>query len=400
LDVAAPIFNRTELGQQIGDRLMSTVGLSGLFLTAPRRTGKSTLLKEDILPHVRREGAQTIYVDLWSDKTRDPAELIAEAVRHHLAEQESALLKWMRRGGLDKVKYGGIELDISKVGTPTGTTITRALEVLSQAVKQPIVLAIDEVQHVIRTEAGMNALFALKAARDSLNGSEMHGFRLIATGSNKDKLSVLVQGKDQAFYHARLFELEPLGDDYLEWELRNYDGKIKPTMETLREAFEVAGNRPEAIRRAFDDLAFKSGVTKKNVDPVFLDLSARVVEEARCEFIRQYNSLPPLQAAIMMTMSVNGVDYAPFRTPTVAQYKSICSQLTPEEVKVDSVAIHDALEELRSKNLVWKSTRGVYALDDPQHAEWLVTEAKEFGAQAIPKADAKILRPSPFRPAA
>ena len=54
---------------------------SGLFLAAPRRTGKSTFLREDMLPAMQKRGWTTIYVDLWADKSKDPALLITSAVK-------------------------------------------------------------------------------------------------------------------------------------------------------------------------------------------------------------------------------------------------------------------------------------------------------------------------------
>ncbi|MFD2272286.1 AAA family ATPase [Undibacterium arcticum] len=244
--------------------------MSGIFLSAPRRTGKSTLINEDIIPFLKKkQGAEVIYVDLWSDRSRDPGDLISEAVREHLQRREGAILQWARRGGLDKVNVAGIQLDIAKVGIGSGKTIAKALSELSDATKAMIVLVIDEAQHAITTDAGSSSLFALKAARDQLNGSAHHGFRLIATGSNRDKLSLLVEGKDQAFLNAVLLDLELLGDDYLAWELGQCDGDVKPSLGVLSAAFTASGHKPESLRKALDDLAFRFDATSENVDAIF-----------------------------------------------------------------------------------------------------------------------------------
>jgi hypothetical protein len=213
-----------------------------VFISAPRRTGKSTLINEDIVPYLRDAGAEVIYVDLWSDRSRDPVDLISEAIREHLLQRECAILKWARKGWLDKVKFAGIEMDIGKVGIGSGKTIAKALAELSDATEHMIVLVIDEAQHSITTEAGADTLFALKAARDQLNGSAHFGFRLIATGSSREKLSLLVQGKDQAFLSAVLMDLEPLGDDYLAWELTQCDESVKPSMDVVKRAFAAASS--------------------------------------------------------------------------------------------------------------------------------------------------------------
>lgn len=369
--MSASIFHRKVLAENIAKRTLSQKGLSGVFISAPRRTGKSTLINEDIIPVLKEHGAEVIYVDLWSDRSRDPGDLISEAIRDHLQQREGALLQWARRGGLNTVTLGGIQLDIDKVGIGSGKTMAKALSELSDATKAMIVLVVDEAQHAITTDAGASALFALKAARDQLNGSAHYGFRLIATGSNRDKLSLLVQGKDQAFLNAVLLDLEPLDDNYLIWEAEQYDGEVKPSLDVLRSAFIAAGYKPESLRKALDDLAFRFDVTAENADAVFQELLEKILVDAKQGFMRQVNGLPPIQAAVLTVMAVTGYDFAPFRPHTVKMYKEVCSTLTQAEIKIDDSAIQYALEALRTKALVWKSARGVYAIEDSQHVAWL-----------------------------
>ncbi len=238
-----------------------------------------------------------------------------------------------------------------------------------------IVLVIDEAQHALTTEAGASALFALKAARDQINSSAHHGFRLVATGSNRDKLALLVHGKDQAFLNASLVDMPLLDDAYLAWELQQFDGEILPSLSALHEAFAICGHRPETLRRVLDELAFVPDLDASRADALLLQQTRAALEEARREFMRQVNSLPPLQAAVLQTMAEAGDQYAPFRSPTLTRYKAVCAQLSAEEIRIDNSAIQYALDALRDKALVWKSARGVYAIEDGQHAAWLVNGA-------------------------
>lgn len=367
-----PIFHRAVLAQNIALRALSHRGLSGVFISAPRRTGKSTLIKEDMLPFFEKKGVEVIYVDLWQNRDRDPGELISEAVADHLRTREGALLQWARKGGLDRVKVGGIEVDINKVGIGQGKSFAKALSELSDATGAMIVLVIDEAQHAMTTEAGATALFSLKAARDELNGSTHHGFRLIATGSNRDKLHLLAQGKDQAFMGAATMDLEPLGKDYIEWERALHDGPFRPSIESMGKVFASAGHRPETLRKVLDDLAFRFDVTVENVDALFEQAFDQVMVDARQAFMRQINSLPPLQAAVITVMAREGIDFAPFRPHTIDLYENQCIALSREPVRIDDSAVQYALEALRTKTLVWKSARGVYAVEDFQHVTWLV----------------------------
>lgn len=373
-----PIYHREDLAKKIIKRTLSPKGLSGLFLAAPRRTGKSTFVKEDIAPYLNKQNVEVIYVDLWADRSRDPAELIRDAIRAHLLKNENLILQWARKGGLDKIKVAGFELDVGKVGVGTSITFANALKQLSAATERQIVLVIDEAQQALESEAGMNTLFALKAVRDELNGSEFHGFRIIATGSNRDKLSLLVNGKDQAFMGAVLLELEPLNQDYLLWEMDHFEGDYKPSLEALQAVFAGASYRPETLRKVLDDLAFDLSVTKQNVDQKLREGLVRVVSESKRSFMMQFNSLPPLQAAVLTVMAVTDVQFAPYRPHSFELYRKECERLSTSPVNITDEAVQYALDALRKKTLIWNSQRGVYRIEDVQHKEWL---AEDFYAR-------------------
>jgi hypothetical protein len=57
----------------------------------------------------------------------------------------------------------------------------------------------------------------LKAARDELNSSQHFGLRILCTGSNQDKLAMLRNGKDQAFFGAPMVKFQMLWKDFVAW---------------------------------------------------------------------------------------------------------------------------------------------------------------------------------------
>ena len=145
---------------------------SGMFLAAPRRTGKSTFLRNDLIPECKARGWLPVYVDLWMNREVDPAELISGAIGKALGEFESAVSKAAKKAGIDKISLlRTLSWDFTKPQLPAGTTLSHALDVLHQVSGQMIVLIVDEAQHALNSEGGVNAMFALKAARDHLNGS-------------------------------------------------------------------------------------------------------------------------------------------------------------------------------------------------------------------------------------
>lgn len=167
------VFRRPALARSIADGLVGA-GIqdftSGLFLAAPRRTGKSTFLREDLIPECQLRGWLTVYVDLWADKEKDPAELIASAIAAALVPYEKGIRKLAKNIGIEKLSFlRTLSWDFSKPQLPVGATLTQALELLHHAAEKTVVLVIDEAQHALTSDSGINAMFALKAARDQLN---------------------------------------------------------------------------------------------------------------------------------------------------------------------------------------------------------------------------------------
>lgn len=365
------IFHRAELAASLADRIVSDKGASGIFLAGLRRTGKSTFIREDLAPLLRLRGADVIYVDLWADRAQDPGNLISRAIAEHIRAREGIIMQMARKGGFESVTLGGVKLALDKIGIGQGETLSRALQALSIETRRLIVMVVDEAQHAQTTEAGNAAMYALKAARDELNSSAFSGFRLVATGSNRDKLAILVTGKDQAFLNAKLVDLPHLGQDYLNWVQTRFNHGVKPSMSALNDAFTICSYRPEILADVLDDLELELKLTSDNIDD---HLRSRVKQKLgiyRQAFMQIFDNLPTLQAAVIQTMAEMGHDFAAFKQATMARYVTICCQRSSETVNVESTSVQYALDTLREKQLVWKSARGVYAIEDSQHAAWL-----------------------------
>ena len=105
------LFKRTELAAEIADKILFTsptsASSSGLFLAAPRRTGKSTFLREDLRPQLEAKGALVLYVDLWENRQTDPGDAIVNAIRTELAKHDGVLKRLAKSTGLDKVSIAG-----------------------------------------------------------------------------------------------------------------------------------------------------------------------------------------------------------------------------------------------------------------------------------------------------
>jgi hypothetical protein len=355
----------------------------GLFLAAPRRTGKSTFVRQDLVPALEANGAQVIYVDLWADKSKDPALLLANAVRDALKNDEGALAKFARKAGLSKLNVGalgnGLSFDLSQLGLGADATLADALGALSKAHGQMVVVVIDEAQHALTSGEGMNALFALKAARDALNLSGK-GMQVIATGSNRDKLAMLVNGREQPFFGATMVDFPALGPGYIDWVCSKAKIGLNPA--STFAVFQETGSRPEMVLPAIRRLRLSPPVSD-NLDTAFALLVRQGLAQAKDDFLVALANLPALQAAVLRELAASlsspGVErVALFSSAMMAKLKARIAADTQSdpstqvEVQVDGSAIQNALDSLREKSFLWKSQRGAYWIEDEQLATWLI----------------------------
>jgi hypothetical protein len=379
-------FKRTSLAEDLASRLLAAPAASasgsGLFLAAPRRTGKSTFLREDLLPALQAHGATVIYADLWADRAADPGEVIVTAIRAALSQHEGVISRLARSSGLDKVTVGGLAFTLDKVGLAKGVSLSSALAALSDEARAMTVLIVDEAQHAITSELGANALFALKAARDELNSSAHHGLRIVATGSNRDKLAMLRNSKDQAFFGAPLINFPPLSLDYVRWFISHLAFKKELDAEQVYRWFAEAAYRPEILGGAVDALVYDLEVQPGQYAERLHLLIQEQVHASNEEALRVVHSLTPLQSAVLRVLAMAGPDYAPFEARTMERYRATLAAIAPDaKVEPETNNVQQSLLALQEKALVWKAARGVYALEDTFLAE-LMRQAGMLGTPA------------------
>lgn len=378
-----PIHHRPALAETLV-RELAGEGLadysSGMFLAAPRRTGKSTFLRYDLIPACVERGWLPVYVDLWVDKSIDPAVLISQAIAGALREYEGSLRKMARKAGIQKVNLlRSVSWDLSSAQLPEGTTLTQALDALHQVSGKLVVLIIDEAQHALNSESGINAMFALKAARDHLTQrSTGHGLRLIFTGSSRDKLANLVLKNKQPFYGASITAFPLLDRGFVEFATGVINERLADTNQLLVDdveyAFHTVGHRPEMLRNLISEVSLNLGKAGQ-LKELLISGALAHRNDAWAEYESLFNDLTPIQQAVLRVIGERVSSKTAFNPFTEQTLKNISQEL--ELIGSDSSAtatgVQRALEALREKELVWKASRGDYALEDAAMAEWLTS---------------------------
>lgn len=379
-------FHRPGLAKQFCDALYGGGILdakSGMFLAAPRRVGKSTFLREDLVPEVIARGWFPVYVDLWADRDADPAILVAEAIKSALASLDGMVAKTAKSVGLDKLNFGAFVLDMSKAGLPESVTASDALGKLNDISNRPVVLIVDEAQHALKTSSGVSLMFALKAARDHLNrSSESPKLMLVFTGSHRDKLAHFVLKRDQPFFGASITPFPLLGPDFVkaftDWANAHLAENNHLSSDAVLEAFKLVGHRPEMLRSVIGQIALAGEAG--SLSSILRDKARAFHDQIWDEMASEFDSLNQLQKAVLQVMiAKRGNSYPPFSEESMLEYKKI----TGEE-SVSTTSVQAAIESLRDRGLIWNPSRGYYALEDDGLAEWYLRTHRSLVLEKTP----------------
>lgn len=367
-------FPRTALAQELVTALQGKGMLgdahNGLFLAAPRRTGKSTFLQSDLRPALEAAGVVVVYVDLWADVRRDPGALIAEAIARALEPQLGLVARVAKSTGLEKVKVGGLEVDTSKIGKVDGLTLTEALRLLHESAGKPVALIIDEAQHALTSEAGEAAMTALKSARDQLNQPGVVNLMLVMSGSDRDKLLRLVNTAGAPFYGSQIQRMPHLGLDFIAHVASLIEAQrpeLKPVDQAmLQQAFEMFGFRPQFFMAALGQVLSPLAALTGRFEPALLEAAQHQQAQDEAQMESDYLGLKPTEQAVLWRMLEQGPRYRPYDAEALRFYRD----KTGHPVSVAQA--QKALEALRERMpaMVWKSARREYALEDAAMHRW------------------------------
>lgn len=368
-------FPRTGLAEELVVAMQGKSGFSdaynGLFLAAPRRTGKSTFLQADLKPALERAGVVVVYVDLWADQRRDPGALIAEAIGRALQPRLGIVTRTAKKAGLEKINLAGwLQIDTGKIGKIDGVTLVEALQILKETASAPVALIVDEAQHALTSEAGENAMAALKSARDQMNRPGDINLMLVMSGSDRDKLLRLVNANGAPFYGSQVQRMPELGRDFIAHIgglIEAQRPELKPVdCAALFAAFHGFGCRPQFFMEALGQLLSPLADITGRFEQAVQDAARQRQRDDEAQMESDYLGLKPLEQAVLWRMLEQGPRFRPYDAEALKFYRGQVG------AAVSAQKAQNALEALRQHTpaLVWKSARGEYAVDDAAMHRW------------------------------
>lgn len=368
-------FPRPDLARQLADAMRGE-GLfsdahNGLFLAAPRRTGKSTFLQQDLKPVLEARGVVVVYVDLWSDMHQDPADLIAKAIAGEIRQHLGVIAKATQAAGIGSVELpGGIRIDTSRIGKTDGLTLAAALQELQRMAAKPVALIIDEAQHALVSEQGEAAMMALKSARDQMNSPDQARLMLVMSGSDRDKLLRLVNTNGAPFYGSRIERLPELAGDFVRFVVEQVESQrpeLKPVdANMLASAFQLFNHRPQFFISALGDALNPLADPDQRFEQSVLTAAhqARINDET--QMAAEFLALNPVERAVFWRLLEKGPQFRPYDAEALRFYNEKAGK------KVSAASAQSALDALRSRTpaLIWKSARGEYSVNDAMMHRW------------------------------
>jgi len=389
---SSPVFHRPKYASDMAQQLLKPTALqlqvrSGVFLSGIRRIGKTTFLRQDLIPELESMGALVIYVDLWADRSKNPASLVYEAVKTTLSDLAAPGTKLLDRfKGLNIGAAGfSFGFQVDAVGKPDGVTLSDVFTELVDKVKTEVVLIIDEVQHALGTEDGNNLLFALKAARDAVNtrlGTPGH-LLVLGTGSHKSLVADMATRRSQPFAGAVSTGYEPLGSDFVSWkteQLQKIEGIKLPSHEKMYQGFLAVGQRPEELQNALVLLQSRS----EDPDvafPIICSTLALAAAEVEIATIEALGSL----ASVIFDRVVFGNEFGESKLFSISAISSYSEQISS---KVDTPQVQNMVDRMIEENVILRQSHGVYAVADPfVRQAWRQRKAMQVPVSRSQKSD-------------
>jgi uncharacterized protein len=366
---ASELINRE---QELEDLLRLAESNSNSRLTAPRRYGKTTLLKK-VREEAKGFGMNTVYVNFYGLlSVEEAANRIEDAYR-------ASLHGAVRNFAVGLIRTFRPKATIPKTGVsvePTlDTDIGRRLAwLLDLPVKimektgNPTLVVFDEFQDILETKPPLDGLI-----RSRLEQHEVHASYIFA-GSHVGMMSQLFDDKARPFYgQARAVRLEPLPEDALAVYIGDRFTRTRRDIgEMLEPLLETAKGHPQRAMLLAHFLWEETPMGKTSDGVAWERALTAVQNELRDEFDSIWSGLDDSERRVLAV---------------VARGADLLRKSVLEEMQLARSTARDARDRLIAEGLI-RDVDGQLHIVDPLLALWVsrsrrdltdpITESPEF----------------------
>lgn len=359
-------FRRQSLAEQFLDAF-DRGSTSSYTLFAPRRMGKTEFARQDLIPMAQDRGYVTVYVNFW-DRLDSPDSCLLLGLKDassqlSVGKRLSNWLQTINKLGI-KTPYGGID-----IGTQTAESDDLNLDLITEGLDEtlklgkPVLLVLDEVQHLATRTEFESLVFALRGIFDH----HRQQLKVVYTGSSRNGLNTLFKRKNAAlFSSSQQIDLPELGTPFLEHLGHAF---LQATNRQLRLAECQAAYRqlkkiPYDYQQVIDILMRHGGTDIESVTQRYIEEQGFSDEHAEI-----WQALKPVDQAVLRCIAeddINGLY-------TQSSMNFIASQLGLD--RIERPTVQNALNRLKHKNIVASTGHGQYDLEDPHFKDWVLQMA-------------------------
>ncbi len=359
-------FARPDLAAHYLDQLAA--GDEGrLALFGPRRTGKTSLVLEEIVPLALKRGWSTVYADCWQQR-KEPMESLNYALQKAIDQIDVPQGALRRRLKTEVKKIGAAGFSIEFGNEPKGKMpdspylqFDWLLATLVARARKPILLVVDEFQ-AIAAHTDANAIAS--AIRTALTNAR-HAVRVLFTGSSEIQLTRLF-----ALTRAPLYEFaarvpyQKLDADFVEFVAQRFREATRRRLDSEQALFLLRqlGSQPQAFLSVVQlPLAQPQASLEEGVQRL---LSA----QSNNPWAQYWKDCTALQCAVMLATFEDNLQLSSERG--LAHVAGLLSKK-----RVASSSVRRAIQGLQTRGLIEQAAistaRSAYEVTDPVFRLWL-----------------------------
>lgn len=355
-------------------KLLSSGLVVSTSIFAPRRTGKTVFLRQDLTPAARKAGFSVAYADLWQTRQSPGAALIRgleEALEaKSVASRAMAGLKRPVKALKGEAKVGevsmGVQVELAEPQKASPEMALRIEDLIGQlARKKPLLLLVDEAQELARTKDAELIATALRTAMTK----HRDRVRVVFTGSSRSQLAHVFSNTDAPLYTvgATVNDFPRLEREFIDFVVAKFKVACGRDLdpEMLWSAFLTFRQQPEPLLTAVVTMLMDPGLSAKQACANELAAHERAENHEGT-----WQALDALQRQLVLLIA-DDPQAKPFAKATLS---TLALRLGVSQL--DAPSIQYALRRLAEKNIVAKSARGVFEFESDGFERWVKTLAE------------------------